>query len=647
MATVQEPRTKWDPLAERDPQVYHPLDRLRGVIRRYVVIEGILSAILFVALWFAIGLILDFGLFKMLGWDWAQDGARWVRGLALAVALTLFVAILVFRIVRRLTTEFSYASLALVLERRFPKLLGDRLITAVEMADIEAMGKFGYSKDMLRVTIAEARERVAKVPVNEVFNWRRLWVLGFLAVAVLLATVVVSYGAYGIATRSASPHRFGWKFAHVSGIFLERNVALMNTPWPRRAHIELIGFPESGELTMGRDAPPPRITAHAYRWVIADRNVYAGWRPLLWSDLTPELVGRSVPRLPGLVLAASASEGEPSVDTVERLAYESGDEATPEVAKRRAAIKAQMNNPVEKAGGESRTTATQDYEELQEVFKALLARADQPSMGRTLRRLDVPPELTYKYSGTKTAGNGTLAPQQNNEFAGEIGGLKEDVAFVVKGADFVTVPRTIRLIPPPTLRRLGREQAEPAYLHHAPPQNEGYDALKARLQKVTVRDLSLTGDRTIFAVPAGTELTLTAEVFQADDGTISENDRLVSAQAIPVTGRFPGTVLENGKPTQKPVPLALVGEGEGFRVDFKNLAHRSERPGQADGVPARRQRRIQGGLHEQIQRQRHALLPDPGGSGSTPGGGGRGGRDSQTGQRLSRHAQRADPLQPG
>src|SRR6266545_320753 len=144
MATAPETRTKPSRHAERDPQVYHPLDQLRGIIRRYVVIEGVLSVMLFLSLWFTLGLILDFGVFKTLGWDWVRDGAWWVRLLALILAVVIFAGILIFRIVRRLTTEFSYPALALVLERKFPKVLGDRLITAVEMADVEAMGKFGY-----------------------------------------------------------------------------------------------------------------------------------------------------------------------------------------------------------------------------------------------------------------------------------------------------------------------------------------------------------------------------------------------------------------------------------------------------------------------------------------------------------------------
>ena len=53
--------------------------------------------------------------------------------------------------------EFSYPSLALVLEKRFPGL-GDRLITAVELADVRRAAAFGYSPELIQQTIAEARE---------------------------------------------------------------------------------------------------------------------------------------------------------------------------------------------------------------------------------------------------------------------------------------------------------------------------------------------------------------------------------------------------------------------------------------------------------------------------------------------------------
>lgn len=559
-------------LAERDPQVYHPLDRLRGIIRRYVLIEGALTVALFASVWFALGLALDYGLFKVLGWDWVRDGARWVRGLALAAALGLFVAILVFRIARRLNKEFSYPALALVLERKFPRVLGDRLITAVEMADVEAMGRFGYSKEMIRATIAEARERVGKVPVAEAFNWKRLWVLGLLAVGLFLSTLAFAFACHVVATGSVAPYRFAWKFAHVTGIFAERNVALMNTPWPRRAHLELVNFPATGELTVSRDDPAdPRrkLTVRAVRWVVADRDTPDGWRPLAWSDLDERLVGRRVPELPAALAAATSGGRERTVDDVAYWAFETEGDVPPKVAAFRAQLRQELGSAA--------------YEELQEVFRALEARADQPSMGRTLRRLDVPAEVSYHYFGKRTGGSGTLNPQENGEFVGEIGGLKEDVEFVVRAADYETAGRRVRLIPPPTLRQLRRDQAEPAYLHHAAPAEAGFGALEGRLQKVSAKDLSLTGDRTVFVVPAGTELTITAEAYRADDGTIPDTDRIISAHAIPVAGRFPGTVFDaKAKPTQSPVPLTVSDDGSSFSVTFKENKFPD-----ADGHPTR------------------------------------------------------------
>ena len=236
------------------------------------------------------------------------------------------------------------------------------------------------------------------------------------------------------------------------------------------------------------------------------------------------------------------------------------------------------------------------FDQLQEVFRALAERADEPGMARTFRRLGttrnqfkvterdpVTRELQfvfrfdrdaeifaeYQFSGKKTSGSGTLAKQRNSVYEGTVGGLKEDVEFIVRAADFDTAPRRIRIIPPPSLKRLIRDQAEPGYLHHAPPLNEGYNALEGQLQKVAAKDLSLTGDRSVVVVPSGTVLTLTGEAYTADDGSIPESDRIVKAEATPVSGRFPGTVYDDkAKPTQAPVPLAITGDGAAFSVTF-------------------------------------------------------------------------------
>src|SRR5829696_5078868 len=88
-----------------DPEVLHSLDRLRGTIRRYVVLEGLLSAAIFLAAWYVAAMVVDFGAFKLLTWDWALDAPAWLRGVALGLGLLGVAAIVAFRIARRLTTE--------------------------------------------------------------------------------------------------------------------------------------------------------------------------------------------------------------------------------------------------------------------------------------------------------------------------------------------------------------------------------------------------------------------------------------------------------------------------------------------------------------------------------------------------------------
>src|SRR5947199_13406 len=214
MSTVI-PTTR-DPKASADPRVLHPLDRLRGTIRRFVVLDGLLAAGLFVVVWFWLALAADYGLFRASGFDWVQDAPWALRALALVAAAAALAAVVVTRIAVRLTREFSYPSLALVLEKRFPGVLGDRLITAVELADVA-----------------------------------------------------------------------------------ERDLLLRDTPWPRRAHLEVLDFPADG-LRVGKDAPPPKVRVRAYEWVVADRSAKdgtqaIGWRPLRWEEIASRGWAADVP----------------------------------------------------------------------------------------------------------------------------------------------------------------------------------------------------------------------------------------------------------------------------------------------------------------------------------------------------------------
>src|SRR5205085_8277859 len=119
------------------------------------------------------------------------------RATLLGVLTAGLLAVLALKVLRRLFREFAPAPLALVLERRFPKDLGDRLITAVELADPRLARQYGHSQAMVDQTIRDAAERVDRLPVGQVFDWLRLRRLGVIALlltpGVYLAVALVTW----------------------------------------------------------------------------------------------------------------------------------------------------------------------------------------------------------------------------------------------------------------------------------------------------------------------------------------------------------------------------------------------------------------------------------------------------------------------
>ena len=82
MATVT-PRPHARTLVEAQAHVRHPLQRMRGTIRTYVGLEGAALLLTLLALWFWVTFVLDFGPFRLVGWDWVQEVPRPVRAFAL------------------------------------------------------------------------------------------------------------------------------------------------------------------------------------------------------------------------------------------------------------------------------------------------------------------------------------------------------------------------------------------------------------------------------------------------------------------------------------------------------------------------------------------------------------------------------------
>src|SRR5262245_30020853 len=132
MATVVEE----SPATFAEPRIVHPLVRLRQAIRAYVTVEGVALCVIFVSLWFWVTLGLDYGLFRLFGVDYVRDGSPavifFLRAIFLLSLLGALAVLIGYKIVYRLVAAFREPALALVYERRFPEVLGDRLVTAVE-----------------------------------------------------------------------------------------------------------------------------------------------------------------------------------------------------------------------------------------------------------------------------------------------------------------------------------------------------------------------------------------------------------------------------------------------------------------------------------------------------------------------------------
>ena len=255
MATLPPP-IRSRSLHEAHRRVRSPLAKLRGAIRTYVGLEGALLLVLFLALWFWIGFAIDYGFFKLFGIDFVQEWPWAVRFVLLVVVAGALLTTVAVKVCGRLFRDFRDSSLALVLERRFPGLLGDRLITAVELADLQKAEAQGYSPAMIQETIHEAAERVERVPVGKAFRWGRLVRRSLLALGLTVGLYVLAGGLFLVLDAAWRVHagRTGYsRFHETAAIWFERNILLQNTIWPRRAQLEFVNF-SGTEKRYGRES---------------------------------------------------------------------------------------------------------------------------------------------------------------------------------------------------------------------------------------------------------------------------------------------------------------------------------------------------------------------------------------------------------
>jgi hypothetical protein len=629
---------------ETQRRVRSPLQLVRSYIRRYIFLEGLALLLLAAALLFWLGLAFDFGLFKFDFELLGVHGIDWILLLndldtsgnsSLACRVIFLLAVVIgllafgfYKVGLRWFREFNDRAIALVLERRFHKELGDRLITAVELANPKLSKKYGYSQAMVEKTISEAVQILKTLPIAAVFNWRRLYVLWFLVgvatVGLLLVNMIVFCGGSYFVTEPMNPYVFGWKFYDTASIWTERNVLMMKTYWPRRAHLEIGRFqpsaldPNDMRVPMSDDQRPA-LTVRAFEWVIADRDEKKapyGWRPLTWKDLSEhQLVDAEILKRvqipadfshwqvdpeelePNLTAALFGAETRvrPISEVNEYLAelHAAKDQANDLKLpwENRRAIKA-ANEPasiakvrqwldwtewtVDKLGLQKEeekfvrpnlrivVNGHDQYKALEQVFSQLEELADAPSMGRTLRRLNVPAEVHVRFVGAEK--NFTESPEKKdgNKYEVPLVRLADSpkFRFRARAENYLTPPKTISLVAAPAPESISIDKDEPAYIYHHLNQP---DQTPLRGLRHETRDLNLptTGDINTIEIPLGSDLTI----------HIRTDRKLRPERSIDFSKL---AAIEPGYDSYRGRPPVIDADQSGFKLVMTNLVRKHD-----------------------------------------------------------------------
>ena len=198
------------------PDVIQILNNVRAGIRRYVWIEGISVALIWVCLTFWLALAIDY-LPVIAG----MNEMPWQARVIVLVLIAAVLAWITWRwILRRAFVRFKDISVALLLERRHREL-DDRLVTTLE-ADSKTQNE--HSRLMIANTQQEVEQQIRALQSTDVFNWRPL-----VTAATVAAILVLSVGVFAVANNDAFT------------LGAKRLYLLDEEQWPRRCMIELVG----------------------------------------------------------------------------------------------------------------------------------------------------------------------------------------------------------------------------------------------------------------------------------------------------------------------------------------------------------------------------------------------------------------------
>lgn len=202
-----------------DPRLTTLIGSVRSAIRRYVMWDGVLAILLLILSAFWIGLALDWLPVKLGGVEMPRSARAILLIVVAVVMLVLVYRLLLVRLWRPLPDD----SLALLVERHHPRL-GGRLVTAIQLTSDDRDGD-SHDPQLLKHVHDEIAGDLSDVDANRIFQWRPI---------VRKAAIVGPMILAALGLLIASPQTFARAASRLT--------LLSDTPWPRKAQLEMVGI---------------------------------------------------------------------------------------------------------------------------------------------------------------------------------------------------------------------------------------------------------------------------------------------------------------------------------------------------------------------------------------------------------------------
>jgi hypothetical protein len=185
---------------------------VRRRLRAYVWAEGLAALTVLLGSAFWLGLLLD----------WWFEPSPTARSAAVGAVIIAGVFVVYRFLLRRAFVPISDGAAAILLERRYP-VLGDHVTTAVHVASSPGRAA-AYHPELIARTQTAAANVIREIRPAGLFRSGPLT-----AILVAAALLSVSIGLFAILA------------SDTFGFWLDR-LAMSDRPWPRRVHLEVVGF---------------------------------------------------------------------------------------------------------------------------------------------------------------------------------------------------------------------------------------------------------------------------------------------------------------------------------------------------------------------------------------------------------------------